>query len=298
MKVRTFREKVDARITEVDSCVCLGLDSDYQKLPACVKAGGFKESALRFNRAHLEASHRLLAAVKFNAAFYESHGAEGKIALKASVEHCREIDPGLIVIVDYKRADIGNSSLGYAREGFSYYEADAVTVNPYFGREATQPFLDQRDKGVMVLCKTSNPGGGEFQDFVGHPPSGPADELARLLGTEGNVNLYQYVAYQVARQWNQHGNCGLVVGATYPRQAATVRRIVGDMPLLVPGIGQQQGALKETVAGTQDSRGRGLLINSSRGIIFAGADKSFAQAGAEKAAELKNESNRYRKRPA
>lgn len=293
MKVRSFQEKVAARIDELNSCVCLGLDSDWKKLPACVKTGKFKEDVYRFNRALIDATCDVLLAIKANAAFYEALGGEGKQTLKQTLDYCRQKAPGVIRIVDYKRADIGNSNLGYVAEAFEYFGADAATVNPYFGREAMQPFLDRQDKGIIVLCKTSNPGGGEFQDLMVQPPVlGPS--LADLLDDDGRLPLYQYVAYQVAQEWNRNDNCALVVGGTYPEQTGVVRKIVGDMPLLIPGLGKQGGTAQEVVPVAQDSQGGGMIINSSRDIIFASADSGFAEVARQKTIELRDEINRYR----
>lgn len=294
MKMRSFREKVAARIKEVNSCVCLGLDSDYNKLPACVKRRGFKEDVSRFNRVLIDATYDVLLAIKANAAFYEAHGGEGKQALKRMFDYCRQKAPGVIRIVDYKRADIGNSNLGYVAEAFKYFGADAVTVNPYFGREAMQPFLDQQDKGIIVLCKTSNPGGGEFQDLMVTPPEVGA-ALADFLDNDGQLPLHQYVAWQVSRVWDKRYNCALVVGATYPEQAEIVRWIAPDMPLLIPGIGKQEGALKETVEAAQDSQGGGMIINSSRGIIFASGGEDFVDVARREVLKLRDEINQYRK---
>jgi len=297
MKVRSFREKVASRVAEVSSCVCLGLDSDWEKLPPCVKAEKFKEDVFRFNRALIDATRDILLAIKANAAFYEAHGGEGKQALKRTFDYCRQKAPGVIRIVDYKRADIGNSNLGYVAEAFEYFGADAVTVNPYFGREAMLPFLDKQDKGIIVLCKTSNPGGGEFQDLMVRPPmvgTSLAVSLANLLDENGQLPLYQYVAYQVAQEWNKNDNCALVVGGTYPEQTGRVRKIVGDMPLLIPGLGKQGGTAQEVVPLAQDSQGGGMIINSSRDIIFASAGSDFAEAARRKTIELRDEINRYR----
>lgn len=298
MKIQTFREKVAARIKKVGSCVCLGLDSDSGKLPTCVKKFGFGVDVLRFNRALVDTTHELLLAVKLNAAFYEAHGEFGKRALQRTLEYCAQMAPDVIRIVDYKRADIGNSNLGYVAEAFNYFGADAVTVNPYFGREAMQPFLDRQDKGIIVLCKTSNPGGGEFQDLMARPRltgAGAEGSLINLIDDRGQLPLYQYVAYRVSREWNQHDNCALVVGGTYPEQTREVRQIVGDMPLLIPGLGKQGGTAQEVVPVAQDSRGGGMIINSSRDIIFASAGSDFALAARQKTIELRDEINQYRK---
>lgn len=296
MKVRTFQEMVAARIANVNSCVCLGLDSDSKKLPQCVKRGGFKKSVFKFNSLLLEATHDLLLAVKFNLAFYIARGGDGVIALRNSIDHCRTEYPGVITILDAKWGDIGNSNDGYSNSTFRYFGADAVTVQPYLGKESLEPFLDKQDKGIIVLCKTSNPGGGEFQDLMMRPPEGEIEVYrARLLNEHGQLPLYQYVASQVAHKWNKNGNCALVVGATYPEEAARVRKIVGKMPLLLPGFGRQRAAVEDIVPVAQDGQGGGIMANSSRGIIFASPHPDFAEAGRQNMIVLRDEINRHRK---
>jgi orotidine-5'-phosphate decarboxylase len=182
------------------------------------------------------------------------------------------------VILDAKRGDIGSTAQMYAREAFDRYGADAVTVNPYLGRDSVQPFLDRSDKGVVILCRTSNPGAGDFQD----------------LEVDGRP-LYQQVAATVARQWNTHGNCLLVTGATYPEQLAEVRAIVGDLPLLVPGIGAQGGDLQAVLRHGLTADATGLLISSSRAILYAGAGDDFAEAARQATRRLRDEINRHRR---
>jgi orotidine-5'-phosphate decarboxylase len=192
--------------------------------------------------------------------------------------------PDVPVILDVKLADIGNTNEGYAREAFDYYKADAMTVHPYLGKEALQPFLDRKDKGIFVLCRTSNPGAGEFQDrFVNLTPA-EIDEWGLMPGTR--LPLYQLVAYRVSREWNTNDNCGLVVGATYPEELRQVRGIVGDMPLLIPGIGAQGGDVEATVNAGRDSHGHGMIINSSRSIIFASAGPNYTEAARQEAQKL------------
>jgi orotidine-5'-phosphate decarboxylase len=183
------------------------------------------------------------------------------------------------VILDAKRADIGTTNLGYVQAAFDIIGVDAITVHPYLGKEALAPFLARKEKGIIVLAKTSNPGAGEFQDL----PVGDLQEP-----------LYQVVARHVAQNWNANGNCALVVGATYPADLKKVRAIIGDMPILIPGIGVQGGEIAATVAAGKDSRGWGMIINSSRGVIFASKEDDFAQAARRATKELRTEINRYR----
>jgi orotidine-5'-phosphate decarboxylase len=186
------------------------------------------------------------------------------------------------VILDAKRGDIGSTAQHYASEAFDRYGADAVTANPYLGRDSMQPFLDRADKGVIVLCRTSNPGARDLQDLV----------VPDKIG--GGKPLYQHVAELVARDWNANGNCALVVGATYPDELREVRAIVGDMPILVPGIGAQGGDVQAVLRNGKNAQGAGLIISSSRAILYAGSGEDFAQAARGEARKLRDEINRWR----
>ncbi len=244
--------------------VCVGLDSDYEQLPTGIKAGRTVEEALfHFNREIIDATHDLVCACKPNAAFYEAQGDAGMRALIRTVQYIHERYPGIPVILDAKRADIGSTNLGYVQAAFDVIGVDAITLHPYLGKEALAPFLARKDKGILVLVKTSNPGSGEFQNL----PVGEHQEP-----------LYQVVARHVAQTWNANGNCGVVVGATYPEELRKVRALVGDMPVLIPGIGAQGGEVAATIQAGKDSRGQGMIINSARGIIFASNAGDFAQA--------------------
>ncbi len=273
-------------ITKLESCwqrdnfVCVGLDSDYEQLPDVIKAGRSVEDALfHFNREIIDATHDLVCAYKPNAAFYEAQGEAGLRALVDTVRYIREMYPQIPVILDAKRADIGSTNLGYAQSAFDYLGVDAITVHPYLGREALAPFLARKEKGIIVLVKTSNPGAGEFQDL----PAGPQQEP-----------LYMVVARHVAQDWNSNGNCAIVVGATYPDELRRARALVGDMPILIPGIGAQGGEVAATVKAGQDSRGWGMIINASRSIIFASRGGDFAEAARKATEQLQAEINRYR----
>jgi orotidine-5'-phosphate decarboxylase len=245
--------------------VCVGLDSELKKVLeiedfANSHAAADTEAALSsFNEDIVDMTKDLVCCYKPNLAFYEAHGAEGIRALRTTIDYIHEVAPGVPVIADAKRADIGNTNNGYAEFVFDYLGADAVTVNPYFGKEAMQPFLDRKDKGIIVLCRTSNKGAGEFQDLK--------------IGAH-DVPLYVRVAQNVTEGWNEHGNCALVVGATYPAELAKVREVAPEIPLLIPGIGKQGGDLEQTVKAAKHR----FIINSSSGIIFAGKGKDFAEA--------------------
>jgi orotidine-5'-phosphate decarboxylase len=254
-----------------NSLLCVGLDPDLAKLPT-------GHDQLSFNKAIIDATHDVVCCYKPNSAFYEAAGAEGIQALKETCEYIRENYPDIPIILDAKRADIGNTNIGYMQFCYDYLDADAVTLQPYMGGEAIQPFLDREDKGVVVLCRTSNAGSAEFQDLqVDKKP------------------LYQVVAQKVADEWNKNNNCMLVVGATYPDEITKVRSIVGDdMWFLIPGVGAQGGDVEATVTAAANNEKNGFVINSSRGIIFASSDADFAEVARKKAIELKDEINNYR----
>jgi len=245
---------------------CVGLDSAYERIPECIRNGRSPgDAVIVFNREIVAATHDLVDGFKPNLAFYfalYTLGINGAEVLKKTVENIRDINPRVPIVLDAKYGDIGNTNEGYAKFAFDYLGVDAVTVHPYLGKEALGPFLTRKDKGAIVLCRTSNHGAPEFQDLL----------------IPGNEPLYRRVARNVAEQWNTHGNCALVVGATYPDELAEVRKIVGDMPILVPGIGEQGGDLPKTVIAGLNSRNQGMMINSSRGIIFASDGTDFAEA--------------------
>jgi len=241
--------------------------------------GSVEEALFIFNRDIIDATHDLVCAYKPNSAFYEAQGDQGLRALCRTVEYIRETYPHIPVILDAKRADIGSTNLGYVQMAFDIIGVDAITIHPYLGKEALAPFLARKEKGMIVLVKTSNPGAGEFQDL----PVGDAQEP-----------LYQVVARHVANAWNTHGNCAIVVGATYPAELEKVRAIVGDMPILIPGIGAQGGEVEATVSAGKDSRGWGMIISASRSIIFASKGDDFARAAREATEQLRTEINKYR----
>lgn len=273
----TFYQKLDAIVGKNNSLVCVGLDSDIQKIPKHIRDGEHPQTT--FNRAIIDATHDLVAAYKPNSAFYEARGEAGIEALKMTCDYLRETYPEIVIILDAKRADIGSTNEGYARFAFDYLGADAITLHPYLGKEALKPFLDRENKGCIILCRTSNPGAGEFQDL-----------------TKEGKPLYQIVAENVAKDWNYNDNCGLVVGATYPAELTIVRRIAPDLPFLIPGIGAQGGDVEKTVKAGVDRYGKRAIINSSRSIIFASTGQDFAQIARKAAVTLKEEVSRYRER--
>lgn len=243
--------------------VCVGLDSDIDEVLKHLNKGEYLETMCEFNRSRIKATRDLVCAFKINTAFYESRGSKGWFALEETVRNIHNLAPDVPVILDAKHADIDNTNIGYAYMAFEFLKVDAITVHPYLGAEALKPFLEYKNKGIIVLCRTSNPGAGEFQDLPIQMVNGDL------------VQLYKIIARQIAKKWNKNGNCAIVVGATYPNELREVRKIVGDMPILIPGVGFQQKdvpleeQVKQVVDAGKDSRGWGMIINSSRGIIFS-----------------------------
>lgn len=264
----TFMELLKSR-WEKGRFLCIGLDSDFSKLPEVLKKLPVKDALLEFNRRIVEATAEYACAFKPNIAFYEGYGLEGLEALIETNRFIREQYSEIPIILDAKRADIGSTNLGYVRAVIEVMRSHAVTVHPYLGQEALRPFLERADLGVIVLCQTSNPGAVEFQH----------------LKCEGK-ELYKTVAAKVSREWNYNHNCGLVVGATYPEQVGEVRDIAGDIPFLIPGIGAQGGELERTILNGLNSSNQGIIINSSRGIIYASAGPDFDQAAGREATAL------------
>jgi orotidine-5'-phosphate decarboxylase len=265
----TFAERLARAQQSSGSLVCVGLDPDPSKLPKDLGA----QPLFAFDRRIVDATADIAAAYKPQIAFYSALGAEAELV--ASIRYIRERAPAALVILDAKRGDIGNTAEAYAREAFDRYGADAVTVNPYMGEDSVRPFLARPDRAAILLCRTSNPGAEDFQDLL-------VDGLP----------LYRRVAQRAAAHWNTHGNLMLVVGATYPREMADLRTAHPEVPFLVPGIGAQGGDLDAILAAGLDAHGAGLLISSSRSIIFAGG----GEAGAirEAAADLRTAINHRR----
>jgi len=238
--------------------LCVGLDPDPERYPASIAEA--PDATEQFCRAIIDATADVACAFKPQIAYFASLGDED--ALENICHYIRERYPDVTLILDAKRGDIGSTAGHYAREAFDRYGAHAVTVNPYMGTDSIEPFFDHPgDGGVILLCRTSNPGGDDFQSLV-------AD----------GAPLYAHVARRVATEWSQLGDCGLVVGATYPAELADVRSIVGDLPLLVPGVGAQGGDAATVVEHGAAPNGHGLIVNSSRAILYAGSDDDFAEA--------------------
>jgi len=268
-----FINAIESSWEKNDSLLCIGLDPDINKIPAHIRS--MNEPIFEFNRAIIDATGDLVCSFKPQIAYYASSRAEQQ--LEKTIEYIHMNHPGITVILDAKRGDIGSTAEMYAIEAFERYQADAVTVNPYMGGDTLDPFLRFKDKGVVILCRTSNPGARDIQDLE-----------------SGGEKIYRIIAAKASREWNYNGNVTLVVGATYPDELSSVRTTVGDMPLLVPGIGAQGGDVEKAVKNGRNSKGTGMIINSSRGIIYAGKGKDFAEAARTAAMELRDEINKYR----
>ncbi|MBL8416965.1 MAG: orotidine-5'-phosphate decarboxylase [Dechloromonas sp.] len=269
----TFTQMLAAAWRKNDSLLCVGLDPDPAKFPAHLK--GRDDAIFEFCRTIVDATADLVCSFKPQIAYFAARRAEDQ--LEALIAHIREKHPGIPVILDAKRGDIGSTAEQYAIEAFERFKADGVTVNPYMGRDSVEPYLAYLDKGVILLCRTSNAGGSDLQ-FL----------------DVGGEKLYERVARLAASEWNSTGQIALVVGATFPAEIARVREIVGDMPLLVPGIGAQGGDIKATVEAGRTGDATGLMINSSRAILYAGKDENFHIAARAAAQETRAAINRYR----
>ena len=274
--MNAFHSQLAAASAAVESLVCVGLDPEVERFPAHLRA---RPNAIRaFNRAIIDATADLVCAYKPQIAHYAAVGAEEQ--LQDTLRYIRERAPGVPIILDAKRGDIGSTAEKYAREAFERYGADAVTINPYLGRDSAEPFLQYADKGIVILCRTSNAGSGEFQNLQ-----------------VGDRKLYQIVAERVAGEWNSRGNCLLVVGATYPGELADIRARTGEMTFLVPGVGAQGGDVDEAVRNGRAKQGAGLVINSSRGILYAGSGEDFAAAARRATLDLRAAITQALRRP-
>ncbi len=252
-------EKLDRRMDATDSLLCVGLDPELERLPERFRRE--QHPLFAFCRYVVDKTAEFACAFKPNTAFFEAHGARGWDQLQMLFVHLRTNHPGHFTICDAKRADIGSTNRGYVTAVFDGLGADAITLHPYLGQEALAPFLERADKASIILCRTSNPGAGEFQD--------------RVLNQRP---LWEHVAEAVSSDWNARGNCMLVVGATWPEEMRRIREVGPEMTFLVPGIGAQGGDVREIVdAGLRDD-GKGLILSSSRAILYADAPAEAARS--------------------
>jgi orotidine-5'-phosphate decarboxylase len=268
-----FIEQLERAWDVNGSLVCVGLDPEIERFPPQVVDQ--PSPIFQFNKAIIDATADLVCAYKPQFAHYAAYEAEDQ--LERTIDYIQSTYPGIPVILDSKRGDVGNTAERYAIEAFERYHADAVTVSPYLGGDSMEPFLKYEDKGVIILCRTSNPGAGDLQDQ-----------------DVGGRRLFHIVAELAARRWNTRGNCALVVGATYPRELAEVREIVGNMPFLVPGVGAQGGDVAQAVQSGQTGAGAGLVISSSRSILYASSGENFVSAAREATVKLRDQINASR----
>lgn len=269
----TFIEKLKNRWTQSNSLLCVGLDPDFDRFPLSIKEK--KNPYFEFCTAIVDATAEFACAFKPQIAYFASCGAEGE--LKDIIDYIHEKHPDIPVVLDSKRGDIGSTAKHYAKEAFVRYGADAVTLSPYMGFDSVQPYLEYEDRGAILLCRTSNPGGNDIQ----------------MLQVDGKP-IYQRVAELAAGPWNLNGQLGLVVGATYPNEIAAVRAIVGDLPLLVPGVGAQGGDINACVTAGVTKDMTGMMINSSRAILYASKAEDFKEAAARVALETRDKINAAR----
>ena len=269
----TFIKKLEACWTSSNSLLCVGLDPSWGQLPEHLKTSD--EPIFDFCKEIIDATHDIVCAYKPQFAYFASVGAEEQ--LQQTLNYISETYPHIPIILDAKRGDVGSTAEMYAAEAFNRYNADAITVNPYMGQDSAQPFLDRKDKGVIFLCRTSNPGAGDIQDLIVE-----------------DKPLYEHVANMICDKWNTNGNCCLVVGATWPEQMGKLREITGEVPFLVPGVGAQGGDIEALVKAGQTTNGAGLMINSSRAVIYASGGRNFAGAAREVAIKTRDTINLYR----
>ena len=264
-----FVQKLAAACQRNNSILCIGLDPDPEKMPEGV-------DLLTFNQKIIDVTKDLVCAYKPNIAFYEAMGTAGLEALKQTCDHVPEHIP---VIIDAKRGDIGNTAKAYAKALFEGYGADAVTVSPYLGRDSLEPFMAYEDRGLFVLCRTSNAGAADFQ--------------SALVRTDGGEQpLYEVVAARV-NEWNTADNLGLVVGATYPAELKAIRRAYPTLPLLIPGVGTQGGKLSDVCSLGVDKRRERTVVNVSRQVLYSSSGKDWAEAARNAALALWNDTNFY-----
>ncbi len=268
-----YHEKITKCREQHNSLLCVGLDPDINKLPEHLK--NEKYPIFEFNRVIIDATYNLVCAYKPQVAYYAGQNAE--LELRMSIEYLQDKYPDVPVILDAKRGDIGSTAAMYAKEAFEIYNADAVTVNPYMGIDTLKPFLDNAGKGVVILCRTSNPSGKELQDF-----------------SSNGKPLYLHVAELANSEWNYNNNVVLVVGATYPEELGRIRETCPDLPFLVPGIGVQGGDIEKVLQNGLRQDKAGLIINSSRGIIYADSSENFGEGVRQAALDLRDQINSYR----
>ncbi len=278
-----FLEKLLTASRQQNSLLCVGLDPEQSRLPAELRDLPVAAATVRFCREIIDATAPYACAFKPNLAFFEVLGPAG---MQALLEVIHAIPAHIPIIADAKRGDIGSTARNYAAAIFDTYGFDAVTVNPYLGFDSVEPFLAYRERGIILLCRTSNPGARDFQDLLVQDAAGQTQPL------------YEAIAHRI-QEWNGlTGNCGLVVGATYPRELKAIRALCPDLPILVPGVGSQGGDLEASVMAGVDADGERAIISVSRGILYASHGQDYAQKAQAQARLLRDQINRARNRPA
>ncbi|PJE77929.1 Orotidine 5'-phosphate decarboxylase [invertebrate metagenome] len=268
-----FIEHVNQAASQNQSLVCVGLDPLPERFPDAFK--NLKNALFHFNQSIIDATADQVCAYKPQAAHYHALGAEDQLAM--TIDYIHQHYPAIPVILDAKRGDIGSTASQYAKEAFDRYQADAVTINPYMGIDTIEPFTRYKDRGVIVLCRTSNPGAAAIQNLK--------------IGSE---YFYEIIARKATTEWNPYGNILLVVGATNPDELKHIRKLTGDTTLLVPGLGAQGGDVEKTIKNGLNSHRLGVIVNSSRGIIYASQKEDFAEAARQATLQLKDQINQYR----
>ncbi|XHS79126.1 orotidine-5'-phosphate decarboxylase [Burkholderiaceae bacterium UC74_6] len=271
-----FTEQLRQAEIRNDSLLCVGLDPEPSRFP-----GDWKGDAARifdFCSAIVDATKDVVSSFKPQIAYFAAHRAEDQ--LEQLMAHIKRVAPGVPVILDAKRGDIGSTAEQYAKETFQRYQADAVTVSPFMGFDTIEPYLRYPDKGVFVLCRTSNPGGNDWQ-------------MQRLADVPGQPRLFEHLARLAGSEWNKNGQLGLVVGATYPEEIARVRELAPTLPLLIPGVGAQGGDAESTVRAGLTATGT-IAVNSSRAILYASSGPDFAAAARQVALQTRDTLNRAR----
>jgi len=273
-----FLEKLSMASRQHNSLLCVGLDPEPDRFPAHLRSMPVAQAVVHFCQAIIEATAPYVCAYKPNLAFFEVLGPEGMYVFQ---EVLRAIPAPVPIIADAKRGDLGNTARNYAAALFDVYGCDAVTVNPYLGYDSVAPFLAYQQKGVLLLCRTSNPSAHDFQDLP-------------VQGEKGQVRpLYEVVARRV-QSWNEAGNCGLVVGATYPQELRAIRALCPNMPILIPGVGVQGGDLEASVIAGVDAMDEKAIIAVSRSVLYAGSGNDFATVAANEARLLRDRINEAR----
>ncbi len=271
----TFLQKLKKTIKKNNSLLCIGLDPDLQKFPKYLIDS--EDPIFEFNTSVIDSTYDLVCAYKPNIAFYSAYGISGLKSLIKTIKYIHDRYTDIPVILDAKRGDIGSTSEQYAKEAFDIFNADSVTVNPYLGFDALEPFLKRKNKGIIILCRTTNPSASNFQDL-------------KVNGEQ----LYIIVAKKIIKWHKQYKNCLMVVGATWPKHLEKIRRLAPDMFFLVPGIETQGGDLQKTLQYGSTKLNSGLIINSSRAILYASNGKDFAEKARNEAQKLREQINTYR----